>query len=64
MSEVDQVIPLVVRARITVHKYLGDPPGPGEVKAPIETIVIEDGVAIEHTIHSQEGSDGTDQRGA
>lgn len=52
-----EALPVIAHARITVRKYLGDPPQPGEVKEPVETLVIQDGVIVERTIHSQEVAD-------
>lgn len=39
-----------VTEKITVHKYDGEPPAEGEHKDPAETLVIEDGHIVEHTI--------------
>jgi hypothetical protein len=35
-----------VRERIVIQKFDGDPPAEGENKAPVETIVIEDGKIV------------------
>jgi hypothetical protein len=44
---------VMVKERVTVRKFDGDPPVEGKDKPPVETIVIEDGQIIEHTILPQ-----------
>ena len=40
----------IAKTRVTLHKYDGEPPVDGENKQPVETLVIEDGQLVEHTI--------------
>ncbi|MGH7391436.1 MAG: hypothetical protein ACREM3_18545 [Candidatus Rokuibacteriota bacterium] len=53
--------PIRIKTRITVRKYEGDPPQPGEDKTPIETIIIEDDGQVTKIL-AEEPDDGPDQR--
>lgn len=44
----DDPTQITMQERITLKKYDGDPPQPGEDKEPVETLVIEDGQIVTH----------------
>ena len=48
---------LKLKERVTLEKFDGDPPAPGEKKLPVERIVVEDGViiSIEHPSDAKKG---------
>jgi hypothetical protein len=53
--------PVVLQEHVTLRKFDGDPPAPGETKEPVETIVLVDGVIVEHIVgHQEEKPHGSD----
>jgi hypothetical protein len=50
----EEAQPLVLRERITLKKYAGDPPAPGQVKVPEEIIIIEDGQVVARLVPQKE----------
>jgi hypothetical protein len=58
-KRVDRV-PLVLRERMTIAIYRGEPPAPGEAREPDGRIVVEDGVEVERSgIALEEAHHGT-----